>query len=113
MIIALVFSFVILVIATRNVIQASISLACVAFVIVSVIGVMNMMGWELGEVESLAIVANIGLSVDYIVHLAADYTHSREETRSDKMRQAYRQMGVSILSGAITTMGCGVLLTVC
>ena len=76
-------------------------------------GVMNMMGWELGEVESIAVVANIGLAVDYIVHLAADYTHSREPSRHDKMRQAYRQMGVSILSGAITTMGCGLLLVAC
>ena len=45
-----------------------------------------MFGWELGSVESLAVVANIGLSVDYIVHLAADYMHSRETDRIDKMR---------------------------
>jgi len=44
-----------------------------------------MVGWQLGEIESLAVVANIGLSVDYIVHLAADYMHSREATRFEKM----------------------------
>ena len=61
-----------------------------AIVILSILAIMNMMGWELGTTESVAVVALIGFSVDYIVHLAADYMHSAEETRNEKMRQAYR-----------------------
>ena len=56
----------------------------------SILAIMNMIGWELGMTESVAVVALIGFSVDYIVHLAADYMHSKETTRHDKMRQAYR-----------------------
>jgi len=70
-----------------------------------------MRGQQLGTYESCSIVATVGLSVDYIVHLAADYMHSKESLRADKMKQAYRQMGVSIVSGAITTIGCGILLS--
>ena len=52
----------------------------------------------------------IGFSVDYCVHLSADYMHSAHPKRSDKMKQAFTEMGVSILSGAITTCGSGVFL---
>jgi predicted RND superfamily exporter protein len=52
----------------------------------------------------------IGFSVDYVVHLSVDYMHSAHTTRSDKMKQALSEMGVSILSGSITTFGSGVFL---
>lgn len=52
----------------------------------------------------------IGFSVDYVVHLAADYTHSSKTSRNDKMKQAYKEMGVSIFSGSITTFGSGFFL---
>jgi predicted RND superfamily exporter protein len=44
------------------------------------------------------------------VHLAADYIHSQAETRNGKMQQAYREMGISIFSGFVTTFGCGLPL---
>jgi predicted RND superfamily exporter protein len=52
----------------------------------------------------------IGFSVDYVVHLSVDYMHSAHPTRSEKMKQALSEMGVSILSGSITTFGSGVFL---
>lgn len=52
----------------------------------------------------------IGFSVDYVLHLSTDYMHSIQLTRSLKMRQAYREMGVSILSGCITTFMSGFFL---
>jgi len=77
---------------------------------VSVVGIMVIKGWELGVSESISVVIMIGLSVDYVVHLAADYKHSKLPTRSQKIQQAYREMGVSIMSGTITTLGCGCAL---
>uniref|UniRef100_A0A7S3IUB2 SSD domain-containing protein n=1 Tax=Strombidium inclinatum TaxID=197538 RepID=A0A7S3IUB2_9SPIT len=71
---------------------------------------MQFKGWEIGISESLAMVILIGFSVDYVVHLSADYMHSAHETRHEKIKQAYTEMGVSILSGAITTFGSGVFL---
>lgn len=86
------------------------SIFCVTIVITSVMALMHLNGQALGTAESISLVVLIGFSVDYIVHLSADYMHSAQVRRYDKMRQAYREMGVSILSGCITTFGCGFCL---
>mmetsp|Transcript_4511 Transcript_4511/g.7686 ORF Transcript_4511/g.7686 Transcript_4511/m.7686 type:complete len:193 (+) Transcript_4511:2360-2938(+) len=110
MTIATLFAFLILLIATGNIIQATVSLICVAVVIVSVLSVMQFSGWEIGVSESISMVILIGFSVDYVVHLSADYMHSAQASRNSKMQQAFGEMGISILSGSITTMGSGVFL---
>lgn len=97
-------------ISTRNILQSVISIICVAIIIISVVGIMNLKGWQLGTIESVAVVITIGFSVDYVIHLSTDYMHSSAELRSNKMKQAYTEMGVSILGGAITTFGSGVFL---
>jgi predicted RND superfamily exporter protein len=71
---------------------------------------MYLAGYELGVAESVAVVVQIGLSVDYVVHLSTDYMHSPLKSRNDKMRQAYKQMGISIFSGTLTTFGSGAFL---
>ena len=109
-IIAIFFAFLILMVATRNYIVSLMSIACVTMVVVSIVGIMHMNGQQLGTAESISIVILIGFSVDYTVHLAADYVHSAYEKREDKMKQAFREMGISIFSGFITTFGCGCFL---
>lgn len=52
----------------------------------------------------------IGFAVDYVLHLNTDYMHSAAKSRFDKMRQSYREMSISITSGCITTVLCGVVL---
>lgn len=66
--------------------------------------------WEIGISESISVVLFIGLSVDYVVHLAAHYVNSKCASRVDKMRESYQEMGISITSGAITTIGSGLFL---
>jgi len=111
MAIASVLCFGILLMAIQNVIQAIIALGCVAVVITSVLSIESMLGWELGVSESISMVVLIGFSIDFIVHLSSDYMHSAHKSRHDKMKQAYEEMGVSILSGFITTFGSGVFLS--
>lgn len=108
--IAMSFAFVILLIATGNIIMAIIAIVCVATIIMSIVAIMVFHDWALGISESLAIVIIVGLAVDYVVHLAADYMHSIKPSRGEKMQQSYAQMGVSILSGTVTTMACGIFL---
>ena len=86
MTIATVFAFIILLVATGNIIQSILSLLCVAIVIVSVLAIMQLQGWEIGISESIAMVILIGFSVDYVVHLSADYMHSAHSSRNDKMQ---------------------------
>ena len=79
---AIIFSFVILLFATRNIIVAILCILSVAVVIVSVVAIMVLKGWDLGVSESISVVIMIGLSVDYVVHLGADYTHSKYLNKS-------------------------------
>ena len=88
--ISISFAFVVLIIATRNIIQSILSIFCVSMVIVSTVAIMNLNGWELGVAESVAVVVQIGLSVDYVVHLSTDYMHSPHRSRNDKMRQSFK-----------------------
>jgi predicted RND superfamily exporter protein len=87
-----------------------ISVFCVAYVVVSVVAIMVFKKWQLGVSECICVVILIGFSVDYIVHLGSDYMHSKMETRYDKMKQAYKEMGISIMSGMITTAVAGAFL---
>ena len=82
---AIAFSFVILIFATGNLLLSFLAIICVAIVIVSVVAIMVFKGWELGVSESIAVVIMIGLAVDYVVHLAADYQHSVRASRHDKI----------------------------
>ena len=66
---------------------------------------MTLKEWELGVMESIACTCLIGLSVDYVVHLAAEYSHSPHPLRKDKMASAYQYIGISILFGFLTTFG--------
>lgn len=80
------------------------------FVVTGVIALMVLSGWELGVIESVATVIVIGFSVDYVVHLAAHYVHSPLHQRNDRAKDSISAMGISIFSGAVTTMGSGVFL---
>ena len=110
MTIASIFALIVLIIATKNLFQAVVSLLCVGVVIVSVLALMQLQGWEIGISESINMVILIGFAVDYVVHLSTDYMHSAHQSRSLKMKQAYKEMGVSISSGFITTFGSGIFL---
>lgn len=89
------------------------SLFSVTWTVCSVLAIMNLKNWQLGISESISVVIIIGFSVDYVIHLAADYTHSLNESRNDKMKQAYREMGISIMAGMITTAVSGAFLFGC
>lgn len=108
--IAIGFSFFVLLFATQNLLLTVVSVLCVAYVVVSVVAIMVFKNWQLGVSECICVVILIGFSVDYIVHLGSDYMHSKLESRYAKMEQAYKHMGISILSGMITTAVAGAFL---
>lgn len=86
---AIIFAFGVLLFVTRSVRMALISISCIFVIVNSTVCVAASKGWELGVTESNAFVACIGLSVDYVVHLAAEYIHSKHMQRYEKMSQAY------------------------
>jgi len=110
MVIASIFTFIILLLATLNLLQAFISVTCVGIVLLSMLAIMKMVGWDIGVSESLSMVIMIGFSVDYVVHLSSEYMHSVHPSRSGKMQQAYSEMGISVVSGTFTTLGASLFL---
>jgi len=61
-------------------------------------------------IESISVILVIGFSVDYVVHLANSYLESAAQTRFERMSFALLTMGVSVVSGAMTTMLSGLML---
>ena len=97
-------------VVTRNLITSLLSIFCVSVIIVSLVTFMHWNGQQFGQDESIAVVMLIGFSVDYVLHLGTDYMHSLAPTRFEKMKQSYREMGLSISSGCATTFLAGIVL---
>jgi predicted RND superfamily exporter protein len=104
-------AFVVLIMATRNIVVSLVAITSVIGIVASVMGFCKWaMGWGLGIAESIASVIVIGFSVDYVVHLAHMYVTAAHRTppitsRADRVTFALKSMGVTVLSGAITTFG--------
>ena len=47
----------------------------------------------------------VGLAVDYCVHLAEGYSRSTHTDRKGRLKDALTEVGISVLSGCITTVG--------
>jgi hypothetical protein len=84
--IALGFGFLVLLLATRNIVMALMSILTCFSIMLSVVGVMYLYGWELGVAEAIGMVIAIGFSIDYVVHFATHYIHSGHRYRADKMQ---------------------------
>ena len=55
--------------------------------------------------ESINLTLVVGLSVDYVVHLAEGYSRSSHSKRLGRLHDTLAQVGISVLSGACTTIG--------
>ncbi|CAM9739116.1 unnamed protein product, partial [Choristocarpus tenellus] len=52
----------------------------------------------------------VGFSVDYTIHLSDAYLGSQEKTREARTKKMLEIMGISVLSGAISTIGASIPL---
>mmetsp|Transcript_40660 Transcript_40660/g.61998 ORF Transcript_40660/g.61998 Transcript_40660/m.61998 type:complete len:157 (+) Transcript_40660:3603-4073(+) len=71
------FAMLALLVVTSNFFQAFLASLTICLIILNVMAIMVYFQWELGLSESVAVVACIGFAVDYVVHLAAHYIHSK------------------------------------
>ncbi len=60
--------------------------------------------------ESLNLTLVVGLSVDYVVHLAQHYVRERESKRLPRVQSTLGHVGISVLSGACSTLGASVFM---
>ena len=108
--IGLVLALVVLVVATTNVIVGILATLIIAMVTCSVLGIITMIGWKLGVLESLNLTLVVGLAVDYVVHLAEGYMELEGEDRLTKVRHTLGHVGISVTSGACTTLGASIFM---
>jgi hypothetical protein len=106
-------AFIVILIATRSPVMAISATITIACILVCVLGTMDMLDWELGTVESICLTIVAGFSVDYVVHLAHAYMHSKALTRAERVQNALGEMGITVLSGMATTVLASVPLFLC
>jgi hypothetical protein len=109
------FAFLVLAISTFNPFVAFLAMVNVAGLIACILGMMQLMGWEMGVIESISITVLVGLSVDYVVHLANSYIETNPLTphRKERVSNAFGEMGVTVFGGAITSLGASAMLFAC
>eukprot|EP00980_Cylindrotheca_fusiformis_P007084 scaffold1482_cov120-Cylindrotheca_fusiformis.AAC.26 len=105
-------AFVVLLISTRVFHLAFFASLCIISVLISVVGTMVMLGWDLGSVESILIGIVAGFSVDYVVHLAHAYEVAGGSTYA-RVTDAFADMGISVFNGMITSVGASIPLFLC
>lgn len=110
-IVALVAAWIVLVLSTRNFVMGTLASSCIVGIVGCVLGLMGLLGWEMGTTESISCVLVVGMSVDYVTHIASSYVESEAETRRGRVTRALTEMGISVLAGAGTTLGAGLFLS--
>jgi hypothetical protein len=108
----LILAWIILCLATTNWIMATLSLLCIIAILIVFAGCLPILGFSLGIFESVGLIVVLGLSVDYTVHIAHSYNEARivgscedkASERAQRASHAMTEMGISVLSGAITTL---------
>jgi len=80
------------------------ALLSVVGMILVTMGLLHVVGTSLGPIESLAIAVIIGVSIDYLIHLAFAYQNSLMDQRYYKSRAAMLARANSIMSAALTTL---------
>ena len=100
----------------------------------SVVGLFHVIGWVLGGIEAVALSILVGTGVDYCIHMVEGFLETHPEHMEGKAKKklekqlegldaseqrdmrvvvALAHIGVPVLSAAITTGVCGLVLSFC
>jgi hypothetical protein len=105
-------AFVVLLISTRVFHIAFFASLSICSVLVSVVGTMVLLGWNLGSIEAILIGIIAGFSVDYVVHLAHAYEIAEGDTY-ERVTEAFGDLGISVFNGMITSVAASIPLFFC
>jgi len=108
-----ILAFVVILLATQQIIIAFAAFVTIACILITVLAMMKMANYELGTITSICITILAGFAVDYVVHLAHAYNHSGAKSRADKFQEAFDVIGVSVLSGMVTSVLAALVLLTC
>ena len=89
------------------------SVVSIFCILVTVAATVVGMGWTLGFLEAICFAILVGLSCDFIVHIAHAYKESKAQTKRDKTLEAIWAMGPPVMFAALSTSLAGALLFTC
>ncbi|CAM9894150.1 unnamed protein product, partial [Discosporangium mesarthrocarpum] len=98
-------AFLILCVSTGNWIVSVMATITISSMVGGVVTFTVLNGWKLGVLEAVLFVMVVGFSVDYTIHLSDSYLESHHKTRGERCKDMLGTMGVSVLSGALSTIG--------
>ena len=107
---SLFLAFVVIAISAGNWLLSLYATLCIGTMVMGVLSFFIFNGWKLGVLEAVIAVMVVGVSVDYVVHLSDAYVENTEPKREDRVREMLYRMGVSVLSGAFSTIGAAFFL---
>jgi len=102
--IGLSIAYIVLLLATRNLIVATLSILTIGCALCCVIASIVWKGWQLGSAESLSMMILTGFAVDYVVHLSHAYMESKAASRVERVHDALRTLGISVFWGMVTSV---------
>eukprot|EP00927_Polykrikos_kofoidii_P053775 TRINITY_DN48336_c0_g1_i1.p1 TRINITY_DN48336_c0_g1~~TRINITY_DN48336_c0_g1_i1.p1 ORF type:complete len:1250 (+),score=207.73 TRINITY_DN48336_c0_g1_i1:128-3751(+) len=102
-----------LTIVTFNWYMALLGFLNIFVIVVIFLGFMVCVGWKLGVFECIFLIMTVGLSVDYTVHLLHAYNESLAETKEERALHSLSSMGITVVSGAATTLLAAAALFFC
>merc|ERR1712110_916145 len=101
---SLTVAFVTLVLVTWNWYIALLGLFNISSIVVYFLGLWPILQWELDIYNVIFLIMAVGLSVDYTVHLLHAFNESNAPDRVERVQTALSTMGITVLSGALTTL---------
>merc|ERR1712203_148348 len=73
-------------------------------ILVFFLGLWPILGWKLDIFNIIFLIMAVGLSVDYTVHLLHAFNESSAPDRGKRVQESLSSMGITVLSGAVTTL---------
>lgn len=113
MMIGVAIAFVAISLSTWNILIAFWAVISICFTISSILAILVFLGYQIGSTESIIISITAGFAVDYVVHLAHAMVEKSHAPLEDQVREAFKDMGVSVFSGMFTSVAASFFLFFC
>ena len=78
---SLIICFLVLAAITRNLQVSSLAITCIGSIIAFILSTIHLLGWTFGLIESTCMIVFIGISFDYVVHIAHCYLTKKSDDR--------------------------------
>ena len=108
---AVVVAALVLLVSTCNFWIFFVSAITIGATVLTVVGVLVLLEWELNVLESLTITLAVGLSIDFVIHLGVTFKFLDDGTEWDVgVEQVLKQVGTAVTMAALTTFLSGLSL---